>query len=477
MRFVLVYTPVKIEGIYKDVIKGVALPPQGICQLAGVIRDYGEEVYLIDALAEDLSEEDAINRIISLNPDFVGFSATTMQILYACQCARLIKEHDQSINVWIGGAHISACPEETMERFKEFDLGVLNEGEVTVKELLRYYKDGAPSLDNINGIIYRSNGKLVKTRPRAFMNDLDSLPLPAWDLLPDLRYNYRQSVARIDRLPAASLTTSRGCPCKCIFCARNVYGRSYRGHSAEYVLKMIDFLVERYGVRSVSFEDENFTVNKQRIVEICKALMRKKYDLKWGCVARVDMIQEENLKLMKKAGCTSISFGIESGSQRILDILGKNLKLETINKGIAMTEKIGIRARGYFIVGHPTETIETIEETKDFIKKLPFSEVQVSFMTPFPGTELYGTANKYGTFNNEWTKLNIWTPNFIPHGLTKDILMVKQKQIMREFFFQPTIIMRFLLRMVNLRYFSKYFRDGMIIFWFLLKNRGKENEV
>ena len=238
MRFVLVYTPVKIEGIYKDVIKGVALPPQGICQLAGVIRDYGEEVYLIDALAEDLSEEDAINRIISLNPDFVGFSATTMQILYACQCARLIKEHDQSINVWIGGAHISACPEETMERFKEFDLGVLNEGEVTVKELLRYYKDGAPSLDNINGIIYRSNGKLVKTRPRAFMNDLDSLPLPAWDLLPDLRYNYRQSVARIDRLPAASLTTSRGCPCKCIFCAKNVYGRSYRGHSAEYVLEM-----------------------------------------------------------------------------------------------------------------------------------------------------------------------------------------------------------------------------------------------
>lgn len=470
MRFVLVYTPVKIEGIYKDVIKGVALPPQGICQLAGVIRDYGEEVYLIDALAEDLSEEDAVNRIISLNPDFVGFSATTMQILYACQCARLIKEHDQSINVWIGGAHISACPEETMERFKEFDLGVLNEGEVTVKELLRYYKDGAPSLDNINGIVYRSNGKLVKTGPRAFMNDLDSLPLPAWDLLPDLRYNYRQSVARIDRLPAASLTTSRGCPCKCIFCARNVYGRSYRGHSAEYVLKMIDFLVERYWVRSVSFEDENFTVNKQRIVEICKVLMRKKYDLKWGCVARVDMIQEENLKLMKKAGCTSISFGIESGSQRILDILGKNLKLETINKGIAMTEKIGIRARGYFIVGHPTETIETIEETKDFIKKLPFSEVQVSFMTPFPGTELYGTANKYGTFNNEWTKLNIWTPNFIPHGLTKDILMVKQKQMMREFFFRPKIIMRFLLRMADLRNFLKYYRDGMTVFRFLVRS-------
>jgi radical SAM superfamily enzyme YgiQ (UPF0313 family) len=233
---------------------------------------------------------------------------------------------------------------------------------------------------------------------------------------------------------------------------------------------MIDFLVERYGVRSVSFEDENFTVNKQRIVEICKALMRKKYDLKWGCVARVDMIQEENLKLMKKAGCTSISSGIESGSQRILDILGKNLKLETINKGIAMTEKIGIRARGYFIVGHPTETIETIEETKDFIKKLPFSEVQVSFMTPFPGTELYGTANKYGTFNNEWTKLNIWTPNFIPHGLTKDILMVKQKQMMREFFFRPKIIMRFLLRMADLRNFLKYYRDGMTVFRFLVRS-------
>jgi radical SAM superfamily enzyme YgiQ (UPF0313 family) len=477
MRFVLVYTPVKIEGVYEDIIKGVAVPPQGICQLAGVIRDFGEEVYLIDALVENLSEDDTFNKIISLNPDFVGFSATTMQILHAYRCARLIKEHDQNINVWIGGAHISACPEETMDRFKEFDLGVLNEGEMTVKELLRHYKDGASSLDNINGIIYRNNGKLVKTNPRAFINDLDSLPLPAWDLLPDLRYNYRQSVARIDRLPAASLTTSRGCPCKCIFCARNVYGRSYRGHSAEYVLRMIDFLVERYGVRSVSFEDENFTVNKQRIIDICEALICKKYDLKWSCAARVDMIQEENLKLMKKAGCTSISFGIESGSQQVLDLLGKNLKLEVINRGIAMTEKMGIRARGYFIIGHPTETLETIEETNDLIKKLPFSEVQVSFMTPFPGTELYDTASKYGTFNNEWTKLNIWTPNFIPHGLAKDVLMVRQKQIMREFYFKPRTIMKFLLRMMNLRYFSKYFRDGMIIFWFLLKNRGKENEV
>jgi len=472
-----VYTPVKIEGVYEDIIKGVAVPPQGICQLAGVIRDFGEEVYLIDALVENLSEDDTFNKIISLNPDFVGFSATTMQILHAYRCARLIKEHDQNINVWIGGAHISACPEETMDRFKEFDLGVLNEGEMTVKELLRHYKDGASSRDNINGIIYRNNGKLVKTNPRAFINDLDSLPLPAWDLLPDLRYNYRQSVARIDRLPAASLTTSRGCPCKCIFCARNVYGRSYRGHSAEYVLRMIDFLVERYGVRSVSFEDENFTVNKQRIIDICEALICKKYDLKWSCAARVDMIQEENLKLMKKAGCTSISFGIESGSQQVLDLLGKNLKLEVINRGIAMTEKMGIRARGYFIIGHPTETLETIEETNDLIKKLPFSEVQVSFMTPFPGTELYDTASKYGTFNNEWTKLNIWTPNFIPHGLAKDVLMVRQKQIMREFYFKPRTIMKFLLRMMNLRYFSKYFRDGMIIFWFLLKNRGKENEV
>ena len=471
------YTPVKIEGVYEDIIKGVAVPPQGICQLAGVIRDFGEEVYLIDALVENLSEDDTFNKIISLNPDFVGFSATTMQILHAYRCARLIKEHDQNINVWIGGAHISACPEETMDRFKEFDLGVLNEGEMTVKELLRHYKDGASSRDNINGIIYRNNGKLVKTNPRAFINDLDSLPLPAWDLLPDLRYNYRQSVARIDRLPAASLTTSRGCPCKCIFCARNVYGRSYRGHSAEYVLRMIDFLVERYGVRSVSFEDENFTVNKQRIIDICEALICKKYDLKWSCAARVDMIQEENLKLMKKAGCTSISFGIESGSQQVLDLLGKNLKLEVINRGIAMTEKMGIRARGYFIIGHPTETLETIEETNDLIKKLPFSEVQVSFMTPFPGTELYDTASKYGTFNNEWTKLNIWTPNFIPHGLAKDVLMVRQKQIMREFYFKPRTIMKFLLRMMNLRYFSKYFRDGMIIFWFLLKNRGKENEV
>tara|TARA_B100002003_G_scaffold108438_1_gene100552 strand:- start:22 stop:1434 length:1413 start_codon:yes stop_codon:yes gene_type:complete len=466
--FILVYPNIILKGIYKDIIKGVALPPQGICQIAAILRQKGHQVKLIDALVEVLSANEVAERITHNSPDFVGFSSTTMQIDSAHKIAEEVKKKLPQVKTLIGGPHVSALPEETMKRLSFFDYGFIGESEHTIIEFVDAFSNGK-QFENVTGLVYKENETIKVNPKRKFIENLDKLPLPAWDLLPNLAENYQQSVARVDHVPAASVTTSRGCPCKCIFCARNVYGISYRGHSDQYVIKMIEFLIDHYGMKSISFEDENFTANKKRLRAICERVTEKKYDLTWSCAGRIDMVNEESLRIMKKAGCTSISYGIESGSQRILDILGKKLRVEKIREGIKNTSKAGIRARGYFIIGNPAETFESIKETEKIIMGLPFSEVQISFMTPFPGTDLYDTATEYGEFNNDWAELNIWTPNFIPKGLNKEILIAEEKRIMRKFYFRPKAIAMYLQRALSHRYFFKYFKDGFTILKFLLK--------
>lgn len=465
MNIVFLYPGIYLSGSYKDVIKGVTLPPQGICHLAAVTREMGIDTSIIDAMALQLSKEEVLDEINKKSPNLLGISSTTMQINAAHEIAISVKKSLPNCVILLGGPHISAVPEETMKRFPSFDIGFIGEAELTIKE----YLTGNKQLSEIDGLIFRKGTELIKTNPRSFIKDLDELPLPAWDLLPNLGKHYQQSVARVDRIPAASITTSRGCPYHCIFCARNVFGSSFRGHSSGYIIKMLDFLISNYNIRSVSFEDENFIATRVRFREICEELIKRNYRLKWGFAGRVDLLNKEDIILMKRAGCTNISFGIESGSQKILNILNKGLTLDKIVRGIQMTTKAGIRARGYFIMGSPGETLETIQETIDFAKRTPFAEVQMSHMCPFPGTDLYKTATEYGTFDNNWEKLNIWTPVFVPDGLTGEILRSELKRFHKEFYFRPKIIFKYMKRVLKLQNTLKFIRDGFTILKFIIK--------
>ena len=174
---------------------------------------------------------------------------------------------------------------------------------------------------------------------------------------------------------------------------------------------------------------------------------------------------------MKKAGCLQISFGIESGSQRILDFIKKGTKISTIRNALRMAKEAGIMTKGYFIIGHLIETEDTIRETIDFAKNIDLDDFQMSFMVPFPGTEIYKIAHEYGKFDNDWQEMNIWTPIFIPHGFTRQDLERWSKRAFREFYFRPKPIFNFLRRASRPAYFKKYFRDGFKIFKFLLKKR------
>jgi anaerobic magnesium-protoporphyrin IX monomethyl ester cyclase len=295
----------------------------------------------------------------------------------------------------------------------------------------------------------REGGALRHTGPRPYIADLDQLPLPAWDLLEGFPRKFSPPAFKTCKLPAASLVTSRGCPNQCIFCDRSVFGASCHGYSADYVIQMILELYHRYGVREIAFEDDTFITFKQRLVEICQRLIELKLDLSWSCLGRVNHVTAENLALMKQAGCWQISFGVESGSQEILKTIRKNVTLEQIRRALALCKKAGILSKGFFIVGHPGETPETLRATIDFALELPLNDISVNMLTPFPGTELYDRAAEFGRFDPDWSKMNMLNTVFVPHGLREEDLVNAQKELLRRFYLRPRVVINYIGRLIK----------------------------
>lgn len=465
---VLIYPPVTMAGRYKKVATGHEVAPQPLIYLGAYLRQNNYKCRLIDANALGLSIDETVNQILALSPKFVGITSPTMLISAAGRIAKKLKDNNPDIITIVGGPHITAVPNETMMLYTDIDIGVLGEGEITVIELLRAFENKI-NLESVTGIIYRDNGNLKITPARLFIEDIDTLPVPAWDMLPDLLKHYQQSAVRIDRLPNISLVSSRGCPFQCIFCARNVFGNVTRAHSADYIIKMIKYLIKEYKIKSVSFEDENFVIYRKRLVEFCNRLIEEKLDITWDCASNVNAVNHELLFLMKRAGCWQINYGIETGSQRILDFIKKGTKLENVEKALRMTKDAGIVTKGYFIVGHPTETRESIQETIDFIKKIALDVFQMSFMIPLPGTELYKIASQYGEFKNDWDNMNIWTPLFIPTGLSQEDLENESKRAYKAFYLRWRPIFTYLKRMLKSAAFIKFFKDGLKILKFILE--------
>jgi radical SAM superfamily enzyme YgiQ (UPF0313 family) len=456
---------------------GSKLPFIGLCSLAAYIREQGFETQLLDAYNLGLTPKAALGQVLKFSPTHVGITAMSSNIGFAADFAALLKRSRPGIVTIIGGTHITSMPEETMERFPDFDIGVLGEGEETLKEILALPAN-TEQLDRVKGIIYRDkNGGLKKTDTRPFIKDLDQLPYPAWDLLPDFPHRYRLTPTNFKRLPAASMVASRGCPYRCSFCDRSVFGNQCRFFSADYVIGMIEELREKYGIREICFYDDTFTVNRQRLVHFCEYFIKNKKKLSWSCLGRVDFADQELLRLMKKAGCWLISYGIESASQEILDLYRKKTTIQQIETAVKATKRAGIRTRGFFIIGGPLETTDTIKELEDLLKRISLDDIHLSFYTPIPGSELYKTVHQYGTFTNDWSKMHVYTLNFIPHGLTAEKLEKYRSDLYRRFYFRPRRLLRYLFIMLRPQRMKEILTRGWA-FLKLLKNKpphhGKE---
>lgn len=449
--------------------------PYGLLSLASVIRKAGYRVSILDATNLELGVEETVREIVEMRPDYLGITTVTLSVENAAEVAERLKEKLPGIVVLAGGAHMSSAPVETMQRLRPFDVGVIGEGEETILEVLSCLDEGE-SLDGVLGVIFRKDGAVVRNKRRPLIQDLDALPLPAWDLLRGMPEFYRPSAPSYVRLPSTTIVTSRGCNGNCLFCnSKALFGR-LRCFSADYVIAIIKHLIRSYGIRDISIYDDNFILDRERIERICRAMIDARLELTWSCYSRADQGDAELFSLMKRAGCWQLSYGIESGSQMILDFIRKGITLEQIRKTVAETKKAGIRTRGFFMIGHIKETRETIQETVDFMNSIPLDDFHFTYFTPLPGTPVYSIAEKYGKFDRAWDKTSMQIPVFLPEGLTADDLEKYSKKAYAKFYFRPRVIAAYLRMLIKYPGNIKRLWNGFVALMTRVFSKGQTSE-
>jgi len=431
-------TPQKVNG---------HLPNLGLCSLAAVAEKGGYKTAILDAAALQYSPRQIVEQIKSMRPKYVGLTAMTHTISSAAFIAGLIKDNMPNITVMLGGVHITAVPGDTLRKYPGcFDICVLGEGEVTLRELLRALEEGK-DLTTVAGLAFMRDGEMVRTAPREFLRNLDSLPLPAWHLLPDMKKHYGTTLISAGGTVSNHLLTSRGCPGRCIFCDTSVNGHRLRSFSPAYVMEMIDILHNKYGAEDIQFNDDTLVTFRKSLFEICEALISRGYRLSWSCDARAGDVTEEGLRLMKAAGCWQVAYGVETGSSKVLDFIKKGVTLEQIRNAFAWTKKAGISTKGFFIMGHPTETEESIRETVDLMLSLDIDVVGLTFFTVFPGSPIYSTIREYGQFDPDWDRTETYeVGNFIPQGFTAEQLTNWRRTALKRFYLRPGYMVKQLVQ-------------------------------
>jgi len=459
MDIVFVNPPLTLkERFGKFAAAGNVMPPLGLCYLAAACRAHGLKTEIIDAPAEGLDTEKVKERILQRHPRFLGLTATTLSILNASSVAAAVKLEAGDILTVVGGPHLSAVPEITLERYPSFDFGVIGEGEQTIIELIDSVQNKR-HIKDVNGIIYRNAGGLYKTGIRENIKDLDTLPMPAWDMLPNYPHTYKPlEIAMSDRLQG-SIITSRGCPYECSYCSRNVFGSSLRYHSIDRSIEMILNQYHQYHVRDIEIYDDTLILSQKRIRQFCTRLIAEKLDLVWSCNSTIGAVNRETLELMKEAGCWKIGFGIESANPEILKLMNKHLNLNKAREVLRASREAGIVNRGYFIIDFPTETKESIRKTVNFAKEADLDIVQFNSFTPLPGSAVCNDITRYGTFDDDWDKMNFLNSVFIPHGFDEEGLKQSIDRAYREFYLRPRIAIAFLKRIKNVRSFFNLLKN------------------
>jgi len=379
--------------IDQRILEGLKYPPMGIAFLAAVIRKNGYDARIFDANVEKKPLQHLQRILEEYKPDVVGISFTSFLAQNAHVVARIVKENSPKITVVAGGYHPTVMPEEVIKD-PSFDFVVRGEAEVTLLGWLKSY-EGGKEYAQIKGLVFRKDNQIFDTGERGLIEDLDTLPFPAYDLLPLNKYSSLVST----RSPYITFIRSRGCPFRCIFCGvQKMFGRKYRCQSPEKTISEIDWLVKQFKIKEIFFKDSDFLIDKVNVMRLCDNLCDKDYDLIWSCNARVDMVDKKTLDLMKKAGCCMISYGVESGDQVVLDRLKKDITIEQIQEAVVLTKKAGMQCEMNMIFGGPGETRDSITRTVQFVKDLRPDYAFFGYLAAFPGSELYDDALRYNWF-------------------------------------------------------------------------------
>ena len=417
----------------------------GILYVAGTLREGTSfDVEVIDSLADGLDSSDIRRIIKEKKPDVVGFSVLTFNLLDCLDVAKIIREVSPSTKICFGGFHPTIYPQETLD-FPEVDYVVFGEGEITFKELVKAIDLGG-NMDSIfstiDGLGWKNSlGSTFINKGRKASPNLDEITMPAHDLIDLEKYTF---VLGNDS-KVASIQTSRGCPSKCTFC--DIRLTRFRFRSAENVLKEIEYLKTR-GINDFFLVDDQFTSNKERVLKLCKLLINKNIDIKFKVSSRIDRVDTEMLNLLKKAGCYRIHYGIESGSQRLLDFMEKGITLDQIRETVKNTKEAGIEIFAYMMIGIPTETAEDIKKSVKLISELKPHHVNYSICTPFPKTALYERALEQSDEPDDyWLEFaKNPDPNFkirtLNDNFSESELRTLQDRALRSFYSSPFVILR-----------------------------------
>jgi radical SAM superfamily enzyme YgiQ (UPF0313 family) len=416
------------------------IPGIGTLVLAAVARAAGHRVHIVDGKRTGTPVEEVARQVAALAPDHVGISATTISIHNAARIAAALRTLAPAAVVTVGGPHVSAIPERTLSEFPAFDYGIVGEGERSYLELIARL-DGDGDAGGVPGLVWREDGR-VRANPRApFLDgeELDRLPEPAWDLLDHFPLRFQPNVFNYRHTPVASFVASRGCPFSCSFCDRSTSGRRGRFHGVDYVVEVCRRL-EAMGVRHVLFYDDLFTVNRSRVVELCERFLASGFRFTWSCNSHPNLLDGPTLRLMRRAGCWQIAYGIESGSQRVLDVVKREVRIPRMLETLRATRAAGIRVKGLFMMAHPTEDETSLAETVAFLRTAPLDLVQITKFTPYPGTPSYATIRSHGHFDEDWDRMNAMNWVFVPHGLTPVVLERFFRLAYRAFYTRPDVL-------------------------------------
>jgi anaerobic magnesium-protoporphyrin IX monomethyl ester cyclase len=460
---VLINPPFSLQERYgKDMKKfGAVSEPLGIAYIASYLESQSIAVRIIDAQAENLNIVDVVENVLGHKDDIIGISVLTPAFGAAQKLCRALKTAFPNGMIVLGGPHCSALPERTLNEIPEADVVGIGEGELTMADIAM----NRGKLDRVKGICFRNKDQIFMSEPRPYLKDLDKLPPPARHLLPMEKYHLTASRVSGDSY-CPTIIVARGCPFKCTYCSRT-FGRTFRAHSIDRIITEIKMLIASYHVSQINIEADTLTANKNFITSllneiIASGISRK---IRWTCESRVDTVDETLLKLMKKAGCWQISYGVETGSQRLLDKINKSITLKKIEETFRITKKTGISIRGFFMLGLPSETRQESLKTIAFAKKLDPLWAQFTITIPYPGTAMFEELDLRDRIRTyDWSKYNTWSGwkgekdiPFVAQGRTIEELNTLQKKALRDFYIRPAVIIRFLQSVKSFHDIKKYF--------------------
>lgn len=390
---------------YKESKKG-HLPLLSIGYIAAYLEKSGYEVKIIDAIALNVEEDETVNLILKENPDAVGITTVTSSRFSAIKVIKSLKEKNKNLFIFAGGRHFHSTAKESLEDISELDLIVRGEGEETCLELLNGYFDGK-DLSEVRGLALRKDGEIIFTPERAAIN-LDELPMPAWHLFDLLLYN--QTLEGEKKTKAIGVISSRGCPNNCVFCANNSFLRTLRLLSPVKFVDQIEFLNKKYGYTGFDIWDDTLTMSRKHILEICDEIIKRNLKIIWYARARVNTVDEEVLKKMKEAGCRIIGYGIESGSEKVLKEIKKNITIKQVKDAVRLSAKLGFITKCWFIYGLPTETLEDIKKTRKLMRQIKNCGAKygakvlnfANFPLLYPGTPLTESAARENIFPKDF---------------------------------------------------------------------------